>query len=90
MRGTLILACCALLLIAAMGCTGSGGAQNDTSKCLSNCPKTAKQVCAKDNLTYSSECSALCNGTEKLYGGPCGTCKDTDGGKNATVKGYVT
>lgn len=89
MRGYLpatVLIVCALLMA---GCAGPAVEQNETAKCLAGCKGTQKQVCA-NGTTFPSECSARCQGFVPSYEGACGSCKDSDGGKNATVKGIVS
>ncbi|MFH0884680.1 MAG: hypothetical protein V1861_03140 [Candidatus Micrarchaeota archaeon] len=88
MRGYFIASILILSIILA-GCAGPETQQNDTEKCLSACAGAQKQVCA-NGTTFPGACNARCYGFATSYEGACGTCKDTDGGKNTTVKGFVS
>lgn len=91
MRGNLIVVCILVVFALGMGCAETPPvAQNATASCLANCTQDLKQVCAEDGLTYPNACSARCYGTQSKFAGACDACKDTDGGKNESVKGYVT
>jgi hypothetical protein len=88
MRGFfIILLFWASLLL--FGCAGPAGPRNETADCLANCTAETAQVCV-NGTTYPSACNARCYGLVPTYEGACILCKDTDGGKNSTVKGYVS
>ena len=89
MRGYFIASVLILFMMIA-GCAGPQVLQqNETAKCLSNCTGTYKQVCA-NGTTFPSACNARCYGFTAPIEGACGSCKDTDAGRNATVKGTVS
>ncbi len=71
------------------GCGGPSEPVNETASCLANCSAGAAQVCVNET-TYPSACDARCYGLEPTHEGACIPCKDTDGGKNATVRGEVS
>ncbi|MCI0503552.1 hypothetical protein L0Y65_02465 [Candidatus Micrarchaeota archaeon] len=90
MRGALIVVLAVALAAFGMGCTGAPeGFRNMTADCLANCTGAAAEVCA-NGTTYPDACSARCYNATPSFEGACDACKDTDGGKNATVRGTVT
>jgi len=92
-----------LLMAAALlfaGCTKlstyTGGTAAPKTDCATNCTTDYTPVCGMNNKTYWNACTAGCAGITVARQGDCKpaatakTCNDSDGGKDASVKGTVT